>query len=132
MQFEGFSAVAYEDGNGISTIGFGHTQGVQMGDVCTLLQAQTWLDEDLKTADNAIGKYVTVPINQNQWDALTSFVYNIGSGNFERSTVHLRINKGDYTGACDAIGMWCKVAGQVSNGLVRRRKAEQALFSEAM
>jgi len=126
--FEGFSAVAYLDGNSIPTIGYGHTADVKMGDVCTKTQALVWLDEDLKIADDAIARLVTVPLTQNEWDALTSLVYNIGQGNFAKSTVHLRINHGDTNGACQAIGMWNKVAGQVSAGLVRRRAAEMAMF----
>lgn len=131
MEFEGFSAVAYQDGNDIWTIGFGHTGGVHPHDTCTLLQAQQWLDADLLVADDAIARLVAVPITQNQWDALTSFVYNIGQGNFSHSTAHTRINQGDLTGACEAIGMWNKVAHEVSAGLNRRRQAEQKLFSEA-
>lgn len=130
--FEGFSSTAYQDGNGIWTCGYGHTEGVREGDTCTLDQATRWLDHDLQTADRCIAGMVKVPINQNRWDALTSFIYNIGCGNFSHSTVHFRINQGDFTGACEAIGMWNKVNHEVSPGLVRRRAAEQNLFSEAM
>ena len=117
--FEGFSAVAYLDGNSIPTIGFGHTADVKMGDTCTKAQALVWLDEDLKIADGAIFRLVTVPITQNEWDALTSLVYNIGQGDFAKSTVRARINQGDTNGACQAIGMWNKVANRVSAGLVQ-------------
>lgn len=130
IEFEGFLPVAYQDGNKIWTIGYGHTLGVREGDTCDLATATEWLDGDLLVADDAIARLVTVPVTQNQWDALTSFIYNIGQGNFAASSVHLRINMGDFTGACEAIGMWNKVDHQVSAGLSRRRAAEQKLFSE--
>lgn len=132
IEFEGFSAVAYEDGGGRWTIGYGHAEGVQPNDTCTKLEAVAWLDADLVVADDAIASLVTVPINQNQWDALTSFVYNIGQGNFSVSTVHVRINGGDMQGAADAMLWWNKVDGHVSAGLIRRRTAERRLFLEAM
>lgn len=126
--FEGCSLVAYQDGNGIWTIGFGHTSDVHEGDVCTKTQAQIWLDEDLKTADDAIARLVTVPLTQDEWDGLTSFVFNIGSGHFANSTTLKCLNAGDTNGAANGILMWNKIAGQISAGLNRRRQAERALF----
>ena len=119
---------AYQDGGGIWTIGFGHTQGVKEGDTCTQSQAYNWLDTDLNTAVAAINRLVTVPLTQNQVDALTSLVYNIGSGHFASSTVLRLLNGANYDGAADAILMWDKVAGVESAGLVRRRTAERDLF----
>lgn len=136
--FEGCSLVAYQDGNGIWTIGYGHTGGVKEGDTCTQPQALEWLSEDLTTADDAIARLVTVPLAQNEWDALTSLVFNIGQGNFEHggdngtpSAVLRCINAGDTNGCCRHFMDWKNVAGKVSPGLVRRRTAEQAMFSGA-
>lgn len=130
--FEGFSATAYQDQNGVWTIGFGHAQGVKQYDVTTKDAALRWLSDDLNTADNCINRMVTVPLNQNQFDALCSFIFNIGCGNFSKSTAFKCLQAGNYQSACDAMGMWNKIAHQVSGGLDRRRKAEQVLFMEAV
>lgn len=126
--FEGCSFVAYQDGNGVWTIGYGHTAGVNPGDTCTRDQAQAWLSEDLQVADNALMQLVDVFLNQNQWDALTSFVFNIGQGHFSHSSCLKDLNSSNMQGAADAILMWKYVAGHVSPGLLRRRTAERALF----
>lgn len=127
--FEGCRLVAYKDGNGIWTIGYGHTgPDVIEGLTCTLAIAQAWLDQDLATADAAIADWVKRSLTQNQYDALVSLVFNIGQGNFAKSTVLRQLNQGNAVGACAAIAMWNKVDGQVSRGLVTRRAAEQALF----
>lgn len=128
---EGCSFTAYQDGNGVWTLGFGHTEGVRKGDTCTLDEAIAWLNHDLETADEAVGRLVMVPLTQNQYDALVSLCYNIGQGNFGSSTCRRLLNAGDYAGASDAILMWNKIAHQISPGLVRRRLAEQKLFLEA-
>jgi lysozyme len=131
-RFESCRLIAYLDGNGIWTIGWGHTgPAVVEGLTCTQAQADAWQDEDLATADAAIARLVKVALNQNQWDGLASFVYNIGQGHFETSTTLRELNQGNTAGACVAIAMWNKVAGKVSRGLVIRRAAEQALFKEA-
>ena len=70
---------------------------------------------------------MTVPLTQNQFDALVSLTYNIGSGAFNNSTL-LKLNKGDYQGAADQFLVWNKADGKVMKGLVRRREAERALF----
>lgn len=127
-QFEGLSLHAYQDQGGIWTIGYGHTQGVKAGDICTTEQALIWLGGDLGVADAALARLATVPLTQNEYDALTSLVFNIGQGNFAKSTVLGQLKQGFYPEAADAILMWNKVAGVVNNGLVRRRAAERALF----
>lgn len=127
--FEGFSAVAYLDGNSVPTIGIGHTAGVKMGDTCTRSQAYNWLNEDLNIASDAVGRLVKVPIAQNQMDALTSLVYNIGQGHFASSTCLRLLNESDFLGAANAMLMWVKIAGKDSPGLIRRRNAERELFN---
>ena len=71
---------------------------------------------------------VKVPLNQNQFDALVSFTYNVGVGALKQSTALRKLNAGDYAGAADALTMWTKFKGKVLAGLVRRRKEERALF----
>jgi lysozyme len=137
-QFESFRPTAYQDGNGIWTLGYGHTEGVTPDSTCTLAQAINWLSEDLGIADAALNRLVKVPLNQNQWDALCDLCFNIGQGNFAKSTCLTLLNQGDEAGAINSICYydndewhgWVMVAGKSSPGLVRRRQAEQAMFSE--
>ena len=130
--FEGLRLEAYVDAVGIWTIGYGHTKGVRAGMVITEEKAEQFLREDLADAEGAVSRLVKVPINGNEFSALASLVFNIGSGNFQRSTVLRRLNAEDRVGAADAIEWWNK--GRVNGvltvlpGLVRRRAAEKALF----
>src|SRR5271155_633134 len=85
--FEGIRLTAYQDQRGIWTCGYGHTQNVTEGTECTQEIADAWLSQDLATAENCITRMVKPVITQNQYDALVSFAYNIGCGNFAKSTV---------------------------------------------
>lgn len=131
--FEGTRFKAYDDGVGFWTIGTGTTvypNGVKVkqGDTCTPEQAKTYFKHDLAKFEKAVNESVTVPLNQNQFDALVSLTYNIGSGAFKDSTLLKRLNKGNYQGAAEQFLVWNKAGGKVMKGLVRRREAEQALF----
>ncbi|HCQ9595909.1 TPA: lysozyme [Acinetobacter baumannii] len=131
--FEGKRLNAYDDGVGVWTIGFGtikYPNGVRVkkGDTCTEQQAETYLKNDLTKFEVAINKLVKVPLTQNQFDALTSFTYNLGETNLANSTLLKKLNKGDYQGAADQFLVWNKAGGKVMKGLVRRREAERALF----
>jgi lysozyme len=138
--FEGFKPVAYQDGNGIWTIGYGRIGNVQPGDTCTEAQALQWLSEDLGTADEAVNRLVTASLTQNEFDALVSLTYNIGQGNFASSTCCRLINQGQPAQGIESIAYyendawhgWVFVAGRVSAGLLRRRQTEQALFNQAV
>lgn len=129
---EGIRLKAYLDGNGIPTIGFGSTGNVKMGDVITAEQADARLAADLHQAEWAVNTFVKVPLNQNQFDALSSFVYNIGSGNFSKSTMLKLLNDGKYEDAAKQFFVWVKVNGKFSQGLMNRRIKEEALFMEAV
>lgn len=126
--FEGLELRAYQDQRGIWTIGYGHTAGVKEGDTCTQEQANAWLSEDLETADVAVNKAVTVPLTQNQFDALVSLCFNIGSGNFATSTLVKVLNASNMQAAADQFLVWDHTNGQVNQGLTRRRIAERKLF----
>ena len=128
--FEGCALTAYQDGRGIWTIGFGHVDPavVVAGLTCTQGEADAWMAFDLHAAESAINRLVTVPLDQNQFDACVSLCYNIGQGNFQTSTVCRKLNMGDTEGAADAFLMWDKINGEVSQGLVNRRTAERLLF----
>lgn len=126
--FEGCKLTAYQDSAGVWTIGYGHTSGVKKGMTITEAQAEAYLKGDLVTAENAVNGKVTYSIKQNQFDALVSFTYNVGSGNFGSSTLLKKLNQGDITGAANEFEKWNKAGGQVLEGLVRRRAAEKAMF----
>lgn len=110
------------------TIGYGHTRGVKMGDTCTEEQANQWLREDLRDAEAIVDATVDVPLSQNQFDALVSFVFNVGGGAFKTSTLLRLLNRGEYSRAAEQLDRWNKAAGQVLAGLTTRRAAERALF----
>jgi lysozyme len=127
--FEGDVLDAYQDGNKVWTNGFGNTHGVT-ATTPRITQAQAIVDlkRNLLSAENDILSLVKVSLNQNMYDALVSFDYNIGPGHLKQSTTLRKLNSGDYYGAADAMLMWNEVAGKVSPGLLRRREAEKALF----
>jgi lysozyme len=129
--FESCSLTAYLDQGGIPTLGWGHTLGVKMGDTCTQAQADAWLEEDLATAEGAVNRLIQADaLDQNRFDALVSFTYNLGQGSLAESTVRKRLNlePPDYSGAASSILWWNKANGETDPGLVRRRQAEMALF----
>ena len=132
-EFEGFVANAYLCPAKVWTIGIGTTvypNGVKVkkGDKCTEEQALKYLQHDLKSFEKTVNDSVKVPLSQNQFDALVSLAYNIGSGAFKNSTLLKKLNAKDYAGAADQFPRWNKGGGKVLKGLVRRRDAERALF----
>lgn len=128
-KFEGLELKAYKDSVGILTIGYGHTHGVKAGDVITGQQADTFLREDVQVAELAVTTNVKVKLTQGQFDALVSFIFNLGAGNFVKSTLLKKLNTGDYAGAADEFGKWVNAGGKPLPGLVKRRAAEKEMFS---
>ena len=126
--FEGCETEAYLCPAGVPTIGYGHIKGVQMGDVITEAQAHEMLVEELDEYESYINDLVTVSLNQNQFDAMVSWVYNLGGGNLRASTLLKVLNSGDYSGVPEQIMRWNKAGGRVLEGLTRRRQAEADLF----
>jgi len=125
---EGCELTAYQDSAGVWTIGYGHTADVQPGDSCTQQQATAWLAEDIQWAAHAVNQYVTVPLTQGQFDALTDFTFNLGVGSLVHSTLLRLLNASDYAGAGAEFPKWNMAGGHVLAGLVARRAAEQAMF----
>lgn len=126
--FEGLRLSAYRCPADIPTIGYGTTSGVKMGDTITKERAEELLREDVKRFEAQVFRLVKVPLSQGQFDALVSFVYNLGAGNLSNSTLLRLLNAGDYAGAAAQFDRWTKAGGKVLPGLVRRRAAERALF----
>lgn len=138
-QFEGKSLKAYHgaaDPINVWTIGYGHTSAagaprVTSGMVITDQQAVDILRSDLRSVELAIQHLVKAPVNQNQFDALVSFVYNVGESAFSRSTLLRKLNTGDYEGASKEFSKWTRAGNNPKvQGLVIRRKKEQELFDK--
>lgn len=125
---EGCRLIAYKDIRGTWTIGDGHTEGVTPGMVCTQAQAEAWLEHDIQWAVRTIQSDVTVALNQEEFDALVDFVFNLGSGNFVRSSLLKDLNKGDMEAAAGEFQKWDLAGGKVVAGLLRRRLAEASEF----
>lgn len=130
-QFEGCKLQAYLDSAGIPTIGVGHTRGVKMGDRCSQEQADLWLTQDLDDAGAAVASLVKVPLTQNMFDSLTSWVFNLGARRLAESTLLILLNKHEFHGAAAQFSRWVYSDGKVLDGLVRRRAAEAKLFMPA-
>ena len=127
-KFEGREKVAYLDGGGVWTIGIGHTAGVKRGQVATDAQIECWFAEDVAKAVAGVNKAVTVPVTQNQFDAMVSLAFNIGVSAFSSSTLVRKLNSGDVAGAALQFARWNMDNGKVVGGLTRRRAAEADLF----
>tara|TARA_R100000234_G_C4943136_1_gene153823 strand:+ start:364 stop:792 length:429 start_codon:yes stop_codon:yes gene_type:complete len=128
--FEGCELNAYKCPAGVWTIGYGHIKGVSEGMSITQEQAEQMLLDELKEYENYINELVVVDLSQNQFDALVSWVYNLGPANLQSSTLLKVLNSGDYSGVPAQIERWNKAGGKVLEGLIRRREAESALFCE--
>ena len=114
--------------NDVPTIGYGHTKGVEMGMRITHAQANEYLKQDVAWAQDTVNSLVKVRLTQNQFDALVSFVFNVGASAFAKSTLLRMLNGGDYQGAADQLLRWDKQGGKVLRGLTKRRAEERALF----
>ena len=127
-QFEGFREHAYRDVVGVWAIGYGFTAGVQPGQHMTPAQADARLGTELLRYEDAVRRACTVAPNQNQFDALVCFAWNVGTAGMAGSTVIKAHNRGDFQSAARAFGLWNKAGGKVWPGLTRRRAAESALY----
>jgi lysozyme len=127
--YEGLRLTAYRDSVGVLTIGYGHTGAdVKQGMTITRDEAERLLRDDLHDAETAVEKAVRVPMTQGQFDALVSFVFNLGAGRLQTSTLLRKLNDRNYIGAADEFPRWNKAGGKVLAGLTARRGAERALF----
>ncbi len=132
-QREGNKLTAYKDSVGVWTIGVGHTSAagppqVAAGMRITAAESDAILSRDLGIFEQAVRQAVKVPIEQHEFDALTSLAFNIGSGAFASSTLLRKLNAGDRSGAADQFLVWNKAKGKVLAGLTNRRKSERAQF----
>jgi lysozyme len=131
--FEGYSAVPYYCDGGVLTIGWGHT--VKADERFTEIneqEAEQLLKNDCAFAVSCVSRLVKVSLNQNQFDALVSLVFNIGSRNFAGSTLLKLLNAQDYRGAASQFLRWKYAGGIVLSGLVNRRNLERQLFLKGL
>lgn len=134
-RWEGLRTEAYRDSAGILTIGYGHTAAagppaVSPGMTITEAEAETIFRRDLETFERAVERNVKVPLTDNQFAALVSFVYNVGEGAFKKSTLLRKLNAGDYDGVPNELGKWVNAGGQRVQGLANRRAAEAGLWAK--
>jgi lysozyme len=128
-KFESCRLSAYKDSKGVWTVGWGHTgKDVDSSTTFTQMQADIAFINDASKAVNAVNNLVKQLISQNEFNALVSFVYNVGEGNFKSSTLLKELNNGNYVAAADEFPKWNHSGGIVVNGLTKRRLAEKALF----
>tara|TARA_R110002012_G_scaffold320553_1_gene544521 strand:- start:1697 stop:2125 length:429 start_codon:yes stop_codon:yes gene_type:complete len=128
--FEGFKAVAYLCPANVWTIGYGRTKNVKDGDITSMPQATRDLEEELVEFGNQVQRVVDVELSQNEFDALTSWTYNLGVGNLQSSTLLKKLNAGDKDSVPSEMLRWNKAAGKVLAGLTTRRQAEADLWEK--
>lgn len=131
--FEGLRLEAYQDSGGIWTIGYGHTgPEVHEGQRISEFEAEALLRGDLGASVACVNRAVTAAITQGQFDALVDFCFNVGRGNFVRSSLLRYLNAREFEAVIEQFGAWVNAGGVRSEGLVRRRAAEAAMFRAAM
>ncbi|MFZ0662600.1 MAG: lysozyme [Acidobacteriaceae bacterium] len=128
--FEGDVLNAYRDQRGVWTIGYGHTAGVHPGQTITQEQGEALLAEDVQAAARCVNEAVAVKLTQGQFDSLVDFAFNVGTTSFKKSTLLKEINAGHFPEALAQFNLWDHCGGVVNAGLLRRRQAEAAEFSQ--
>ena len=132
--FEGFSSDPYLCPADVATIGYGATYGFDHKRITmdhrpiSLEEGEALLAQELRSVERSVRRLVRVALTQNQFDALVSFTFNLGSGRLQSSTLRSKLNRGDYEGASGELPKWRKAGGRVLAGLVKRRFSEQKLF----
>nr|WP_249213189.1 MULTISPECIES: lysozyme [unclassified Tatumella] len=125
---EGIEHIPYRDGGGVWTVCKGHTgPDVIPGRTYTDAQCNAFLSADIATANRSVTRLVKVPMNEMQEAALTSFVFNVGAGNFSRSSLLRELNAGHYTEACNSLTRWVYIGRTKSTGLMNRREIEKEI-----
>jgi len=128
-KFEGCELEAYKCAAGVWTIGYGSTKGVKESDTVSQEEAEKLLLHEMEEYEGYINDMVNVDLEQNQFDAMVSWVFNLGPANLKASTLLKVLNAKDYEGVPAQIKRWNKAGGKVLQGLIRRREAESLLFA---
>jgi len=127
-KFEGCELKAYRCAANVLTIGYGTTKGVTEDMEITKEEAESILKEEMHEYEGYVNDMVKVPLKQNQFDAMVSWVFNLGSTNLSSSTLLKKLNNSEYDEVPSQIKRWNKAGGKVLDGLIRRREAEALLF----
>ena len=127
--FESFSPITYICSAGVPTIGYGHAiRSGEHFEGISKCQAEEILVQDLYLAEKSVSRNITAPLEQNQFDALVSFAFNLGLGAFQRSTLRQALLRGDKKAAMESLVKYCRAGGKILRGLQTRRLDEKALF----
>lgn len=127
-KFEGCELKAYKCPAGVWTIGYGHIKTAEEGMEISQEHADYLLEHEITEYEDYVKTAVTSPLDQNMFDALVSWTFNLGSGNLNSSTMLKVLNEGKYDEVPAQMKRWNKAGGKVLEGLVRRREAEALLF----
>ena len=127
-KFEGCKLQSYKCAAGVWTIGYGSTNGIEEGMEISQESADMLLLEDVEVFEKAVNELVEVPLEQNQFDSLISWTFNLGPTNLKNSTLLKVLNNKNYDEVPTQIKRWNKAGGKVLQGLIRRREAEALLF----
>ena len=135
-QFEGFSSKIYLDSAGLPTIGYGHlitsAEKHLYKNGTTEAEAMSLLKKDVAIAENAVAHLISVPLNNNQFDALVSFTFNLGSSALQRSTLRAKVNRQEHEQVPAEFMRWVYAGGKKLPGLIKRRKLEANLYSSVI
>lgn len=128
--FEGFVPYVYADAAGLPTIGYGHLirEGEDFSSGISEAEALLLLEKDVRIAQAAVLRLITVPLADGQFDALVSFTFNLGAGALQRSTLRRKVNRGEHGDVPEELRRWVWAGGRRLKGLIRRREAEAAHY----
>jgi len=126
-KWESLRLKAYKCSADVWTIGWGHTKGVKQGDVCTIEKANEYFKEDLEEKELQINN-LNLQLTDNEYSALISFIFNIGIGNFTKSTMLRLLKQNKKIEASNEFQKWNKCKGETLDGLTKRRRDERDLF----
>ncbi|MGU5727515.1 lysozyme [Aeromonas jandaei] len=132
-RFEGFSHTIYTCPAGYPTIGYGHVvvahEQDQFATGITQAEATELLRKDVRIAERAVLRLISVPLTDGQFDALVSFTFNLGAGALQRSTLRRKVNRGEHQAVPAELMKWVWAVGKKLPGLVRRRQAEGVAYA---
>lgn len=134
-KWESFSPTVYICPAGWPTVGYGHVvkegEKERFSGGITREEAMKLLKADVRVAENAVLRYISVPLSDSQFNALASFTFNLGAGALQASTLRKVINRGEYDDAPEQFKRWVYANGKKLKGLVNRRAEEAAMFMKA-
>ena len=132
--FEGLALRPYVCAGGVNSVGYGATRSrtggpidLDMGPI-TETEAETLLIRDLESSEGWVSRLIKTALTENQYSALVSFTFNVGAGALQRSTLRMKLNRGEYQGAADEFPKWRMAGGRIQAGLVRHKAAEKHYF----